>query len=324
MPTPIRAAILLGILSLLLAPPVAAKKQHRAGKAQHKAHKAHHKAHKPRHKTHRRHHRPTQYPAGMTSRPGSPGHPGTPGRVGSQGAAAAGALAASVGPMDFSLPSDIGVANAPGCNAGADPTPTLRQYNSTLLRAVISPLNGGSGDHGQALPCVRAAADAGIRVMISIQWWSIQTRAQTIAYFQQQLETYGPYAYAIGVGNEQDLDAVTPEDYSQVWAAVQPLISAYAPGAVRVAGEISPWGLPWLQQAWQDGLPGAQALAFHPYTTVPATPDPFADAVWAHSVGLPMWATEGLDGPRAWSSEQVVPRPLADFIGVRVAFTWLN
>jgi hypothetical protein len=226
--------------------------------------------------------------------------------------------------MDLALPSVIGVANAPGCNAGADPTPTLRQYDATLLRVVISPFNGGSGDNGQALPCVQAAVAAGFRVMISIQWWSVWTQDQTIAYFARQLETYGPYAYAISVGNEQDLDAVTPEDYSQVWIAVQPLITAYAPGAVRVAGEISPWGLSWLQQAWLDGLPGAQALAFHPYTTVPSSPDPFTDAVWAQSVGLPAWATEGLDVPGAWSSEQVFPRPLGDFVGVSVAFAWLG
>jgi hypothetical protein len=230
----------------------------------------------------------------------------------------------NMGPMDLALPSVIGVGNAPGCNGGADPTPTLRQYNATLLRVVISPLNGGSGDNGQALPCVQAAAAAGVQVMISIQWWSIWTQDQTIAYFARQLATYGPYASAIGVGNEQDLDAVTPKDYSQVWRAVQPLITADAPGAVRVAGEISPWGLGWLQQAWRDGLPGALALAFHPYTTVPSSPDPYADAVWAHSVGLPMWTTEGLDAPGAWSDERVFPRPLVDLVGVRVAFAWLN
>ena len=314
MPNRVRAVILAGILSLMPAQAAAAK--------------THHKAHKAHHKTHHRHHRRSQYPAAIIARPGSPGHPGTFGRVGRGAAPTAGATdltaALSAGPMDLALPSMIGVGDAPGCNAGADPTPTLRQYNATLLRVIISPLNGGSGDNGQALPCVQAATAAGFRVMISIQWWSVMTQDQTVAYFERQLQTYGPYAYAIGVGNEQDLDAVTPEDYSWVWRAVQPLIAADAPGAVRVAGEISPWGLSWLQQAWRDGLPGAQALAFHPYTTVPSGPDPFSDAVWAHSVGMPMWTTEGLDAPGAWSSQRVIPRPLEDFIGVRVAFAWLQ
>ncbi len=314
MPTRTRAAVLAGILSLLLAPAAVAK--------------THHKAHKAHHKTHHRHHRKTPYPATLTGSPASPGHPGTPGRAGGQAASSAGVPAFTgppgVGAMDLALPSMIGVGNAPGCNAGADPTPTLRQYGATFLRVVISPLNGGSGDNGQALPCVQAAAAAGFRVMISIQWWSIWTQDQIVAYFARQLETYGPYAYAIGVGNEQDLDAVTPEDYSQVWRAVQPLIAADAPGAVRVAGEISPWGLSWLQQAWLDGLPGAQALAFHPYTTVPSSPDPYVDAVWAYSVGLPMWTTEGLDAPGAWSNDRVFPRALQDFAGVRVAFAWLS
>jgi hypothetical protein len=314
-PAHLRAAILAAILSLVLAPPAGAK--------------THHKAHRAHHKTHHRHHRRTHHPAGIGSGAASPGHPGGSGGAGPQAAPTAGALAFTgplgAGPMDLSLPSMVGVANAPGCNAGADPTPTLRQYGATLLRVVISPFNGGSGDNGQALPCVQAAAAAGFRVMISIQWWSIWTRDQTIAYFERQLETYGPYAYAIGVGNEEDLDAVSPEDYSSVWQAVQPLIAAYAPGAIRVAGEISPWGLTWLQQAWQDGLPGAQALAFHPYTTTDSpSPGPFLDAEWAHSVGLPTWATEGLDAPGAWSSDQCLPIPLADFVGVSVAFAWLN
>jgi hypothetical protein len=314
MPTRMRAAILVGAVSLLVAAPAAAN--------------THHKAHRAHHKTHHRHHRGKQYPAGSVAGSASLGHPGALGGVGGQGSPTAGAIALTaapnVGPLDLSLPSIIGVGNAPGCNAGADPTPTLRQYNATLLRVVISPLNGGSGDNGQALPCVRAAAAWGFRVMISIQWWSIWTQDQTIAYFQRQLETYGPYASAISVGNEQELDAVTPADYSRVWRAVQPLIDVYAPGAVRVAGEISPWGLDFLQQAWRDGLPGAQALAFHPYTTVGGSPDPFEDALWAHSVGLPMWATEGLDAPGTWSSQQVSPRPLRDFGGARVAVAWLN
>jgi hypothetical protein len=124
------------------------------------------------------------------------------------------------------------------------------------------------------------------------------------AYFRQTLPQYAPYAWAVSVGNEQDLVAqgapATGARYRAVWNAVEPVLARIAPRAIRVYGETSPFGFPFLQQSFRPHRPrGAQAIAFHCYdvrygglSVVPHV------AAWAAGEHLPLWCSEMSNSPR--------------------------
>ena len=216
----------------------------------------------------------------------------------------------------------VGVANVPGCLTGSDPTAYIRMYEAQVLRVVVNPTWGANG---QALPCVRSAIAGGVRFHLSIQYWNSWTIAQQVAFFRQVLSYYGRDAWAVSVGNEQELNhhgfPQTPAQYAATWRATVPVIRSAAPQAILVAGEISPWGENFLKAAYADGLPGAQAVAAHPYWA------PFGFSIselesWAAANHLPLWFTEGLLGPDAWGA--LGDKTLQQLRGAAVADAWLS
>jgi hypothetical protein len=215
----------------------------------------------------------------------------------------------------------------PGCIAGSPSgLSVLRRYHASVLRVVITP---GHGDGGQALPCVRAAIAAGDKVHIAIAYdnnWSTRT---VVAYFRRVLASYARSAWAISIGGEQELvegaGKSTGARYSAMWRAVEPVVAHLAPHAIRVAGEISPWGMPFLAAAWAHGLPGAQAIAVHAYAASYGV-SYSKIAAWNRRTHLPLWVTEGLLGPGSWPA--TTPRmhdlPLSALPGAALVDAWLG
>jgi hypothetical protein len=158
------------------------------------------------------------------------------------------------------------------------------------------------------LPCAEAAHAAGLRVMLVVQWGNGWTVAQIRQRFAEALSAYQPIQpFAVGVGNEQegpwdDGPQESGAQYAAIWRTVEPMVAAAFPHAIRVAGEISPWGNHFMLDALQAGLPGAQALAVHAYPAA-SNPEGYTTAQfaqYAHEYGLPAWADEGLCGPHGW------------------------
>lgn len=221
----------------------------------------------------------------------------------------------------------IGIGNVPGCMTGsAAGLGAMRAYHATVLRIVISP---GHGSGGEALGCVRAAVAAGAKVHIAVAYSNRWSTRRVAAFFTDILSRYARYAWAISIGGEQELTQggakSTGASYSSIWRAVEPLVARAAPRAIRVAGEISPWGVAFLQSAYAHGLPGAQAIAVHGY----AARYGFSMAqiaAWTRLTRLPLWVTEGLQGPGSWPS--ATPRmhdlPLSAMASAAVVDAWLG
>jgi hypothetical protein len=198
------------------------------------------------------------------------------------------------------------------CVNGGDVDSFLQAHHASVLRIVV-PYRG----RNSAVNCVRQAATRGYRVYLSVQYDNAWRPAQVAAYFRRTLPQYAPYAWAVSVGNEQDLTQGAPaphgrslvctggghpscrrstagEDYRAVWNAVEPVLQRIAPRAVRVYGETSPFGFPFLEDSYLAGRArGAQAIAFHCYdvkngglSIVPQV------ARWAAAHGLPLWCSE--------------------------------
>jgi hypothetical protein len=219
----------------------------------------------------------------------------------------------------------IGVGNVRGCLDGETSwLPILHTYHASVLRVVIQT---PYGQNGQALPCVRAARAAGAKVNIAIGYSNVWSTRRIVAYFRHVLSFYAPYAWAISIGNEQEVSSgkgatATPSQYAEVWRAVEPVVARLAPQAIRVAGEVSPWGFSFLQRAYASGLPGAQAIGVHPYAA--RFGFKLSQVVaWARRTRLPLWATEGLTGPKAWSKPDLHAVPLSQLAGVTLASAWV-
>lgn len=222
--------------------------------------------------------------------------------VGTADARSSGAHTAKLAP----LPRLIAAGNLPGCVQGTltNPAPLMRSFHATVLRVVVNSVYPGSpagGAQGQAVPCVKAAKRQGYKVMVVFGWNSLWSPTQVRQFFSTELRYYGPYLWAVGVGNEEEISPhVTGAGYSRDWKAVEPLLKRLAPHAIRVAGEISPWGLAYLQSALRAGLPGMQALAVHPYGytwefTIPQV------LQLAHQYRVSLWSDEGVyEGPDSW------------------------
>jgi hypothetical protein len=189
----------------------------------------------------------------------------------------------------------------------------LQAHHATVLRIVV-PYRGQSN----ALTCSRTAAAGGYRVYLSFPYDNAWQPAQVAAYFRRTLPQYARYAWAVSVGNEQDLHQGAPaprgrsvvctgagrhrtcrrstagEDYRAVWDAVEPVLARTTPRAIRVYGETSPFSFSLLKDSFLTGRPrGPQAIAFHCYDTkngglriVPQV------AAWAASKHLPLWCSE--------------------------------
>jgi hypothetical protein len=227
----------------------------------------------------------------------------------------------------------IGVGNSPGCLEGANPTSYIREYGATVLRISLSPYYGAQGANGQAIPCLQAAIADGARVEISIQWRSVWSPAQTAAFVSQELAIYAPYVWAVGLGNEQDLlwnmpgrpydPAQTAAQYVADWDAAEPIVAQMAPQALRVALEASPWSYPFSQRVLADGLPGAQVLADHTYGVPAGYPTVNDFYKLAASYGMPLWCTEGLNGPGVMFDSRFPPQSLAQLGECQLAVAWL-
>ena len=234
------------------------------------------------------------------------------------------------------LPRIIAAGNLPGCLQGTltNPAPLMRSFHATVLRIVVnSPYPGGpggtlpgNGAQGQALPCVKAARRQGFRVMLVIQWNSLWSPARVRQFFSTVLTSYRSYLWAVGVGNEQEISPVlSGYNYSRDWKAVEPLLTRMVPHAIRVGGEISPWGLRFLESALRAGLPGMQAMAVHPYAyrwefTIPQV------LQLAHRYRVALWCDEGLyEGPDSWRPTQPPGAkfmPLSALRGAVLAGVW--
>jgi hypothetical protein len=198
------------------------------------------------------------------------------------------------------------------CVNGGDVNAFLQAHHASVLRIVV-PYRG----RNSALSCVRQAAIRGYRVYLSVQYDNAWSPARVAAYFRRTLPQYAPYAWAVSVGNEQDLVQGAPaphgrslvctrgarpscrpstagEDYRAVWNAVEPVVRQIAPRAIRVYGETSPFGFTFLEDSYLAGpARGAQAIAFHCYdvqngglSIVPHV------ARWAAAHRLPLWCSE--------------------------------
>jgi hypothetical protein len=211
---------------------------------------------------------------------------------------------------------------------GGDVRAFMRAHHATVLRIIV-PYWGNE----QAPTCARKAVADGYRVYVSIQYNNAWRPARVAAYFRRTLPLYAPFAWAISVGNEQDLvqgarapsgrsvvcgsvdgrrscrRSTAGEDYRAVWNAVEPVLARLAPRAIRVFGETSPFGFPFLQDSFRGRRPpGAQAIGFHCYdvkngglTVVPQV------AAWAAGKRLPLWCSEmsasPLRSPHPWLNQ---------------------
>lgn len=214
----------------------------------------------------------------------------------------------------------LGLGNVPGCLSGGDPTPWLHAYRATVLHVIVDPTYGATGS---ALPCVRDAAAAGFRVNLAIQWWNPWRPQQVAAFTRSVLQIYAPYLWAVSLGNEQELYAdgrgMSGRGYAADWAAAEPVLAGLAPNALRVAGEISPWGLRFLADALRAGLTGVQALAGHPYSWRGCFAVSHLQRL-ASAYRLPVWYTEGLRGRDSFGPD----RPLSELRRGGVDVVWLK
>ncbi len=210
------------------------------------------------------------------------------------------------------------ISEVPGCRAGGNPIPYLAKYHAPVLRIVVD---------DQTLPlgiaqCAAQARAAGYKVHVVIQWNDDWTVAQARAFASRVLAAI-PSAWAVSLGNEQELDtagpAETSEDYRARWLAMEPLVRAADPRAIIVGGEVAPWSLIWLEATVALGLPGMQAVAAHVYRFHCFAISTFER--WAESEHLPYWFDEGLDVPGAW--DEFATRPESQLLGASVVGAWL-
>jgi hypothetical protein len=178
------------------------------------------------------------------------------------------------------------------CQAGGDIAPFMRTHHATVVRIIVAYDQSTS-----EVACARSAAAEGYRVYVTLQYSNAWSTAKVASYFRSTLPKYARYAWAVSVGNEQDLFQArggSGRFYRAVWNAVEPIIARQAPHAIRVYGEVSPFGFSFLQTSFSTGRPaGAQAIAFHCYDTetggLRAVP---IVAAWAAHWRLPLWCSE--------------------------------
>jgi hypothetical protein len=198
---------------------------------------------------------------------------------------------------------------------GDNPQSFLQAHDATVLRIVLPDYPSPNASR-----CVERAKAEGYHVYLSFQYNNAWSPARVASHFARTLPLYAPYAWAVSIGNEQDIvskqrlaqgaprtarvctgtgrrrrcERNTGAYYRQVWNAVEPVLARVAPKALRVYGETSPWGFTFLRDSFETGRPrGAQAVAFHCYDTkwggLRAVP---RVAAWANTYHLPLWCAE--------------------------------
>ena len=213
-----------------------------------------------------------------------------------------------------------------GCAVqGDNPQPLLQAHDANILRIVLPDYESPN-----ALRCIERARAEGYRVYLSFQYENAWSPSRVASYLAQTLPPYARYAWAVSIGNEQDIVSTqhllqgnprlarqctgagrarrcernAGAYYRQVWNAAEPVLARIAPHALRVYGETSPWGFSFLKESFATGRPrGVQSIGFHCYDTrwgglrtVPRV------AAWAGRYHLPLWCSEMSDAvhPRAW------------------------
>jgi hypothetical protein len=214
------------------------------------------------------------------------------------------------------------IGNVPGCRTGASPVSTLKHYHAAVLRAVVTPDTYRLG----VMKCARSAVAAGYRLHLVVQWWDRWNASRIENFFRSVLKRGQPRPWAVSIGNEQELHnhgstrGITPSAYATIWRSVEPIVVARAPRAVRVAGEISPWHLGWLQQVLGHRLRGVQAVAGHPYA-FSHTFTPYMFATLARRHRLPYWFDEGYRLRGVWKPQY--SRRARKLAGAAVLGAWL-
>jgi hypothetical protein len=215
----------------------------------------------------------------------------------------------------------IGIANLPGaCNV----LPPLHPV--TVVRVTLASYEPIDSQW----ECATNIHLAGYRLLLSVQYNNTWSYARDRRWFTSALKLYAPlHPYSVSVGNEQALSLghpkdATPAHYDRVWRAVEPLIARRVPHALRVAGEITPWGLSWFRQVVKDGLPGAQVYAAHVYPVRHNGYSPHAFVELARSKHVRAWATEGMCGPDVWMRYGCRTRTAIRDEGFSLALEWYN
>jgi hypothetical protein len=227
-------------------------------------------------------------------------------------------VAVAAAPVTMTDPTLLGMGDvyALGCQ-------NLPLRGASVVRVVV----GSYDDPQRWLACAESAKVAGYRVFVTIQYdngWDIGYDAYRLS---SVLALYAPYAWAVAVGNEEELPTTgdSPQSgaqYATTWQLLEPIVASMAPDAIRVAGEVGPWGMRFIRDAVAAGLPGAQALSGHVYPGDGANLDPAAFAQLARSAGLQPWATEGMCGPGAWTQYGCRPADQMQRNGFAVSLEW--
>ena len=200
----------------------------------------------------------------------------------------------------------------------------------TIVRVVVGYYDSAQRNYA----CAIAAVHAGYKLDLTIQWSDQWTVPQTQQRFRDVLSLYAPlHPFAVAIGNEQELQVTggwksltqtagqLAGAYDQMWRAVEPIVAQAVPSATRVAGEISPWGLSYLQDVIADGLPGVQAYGAHVYPAQDGlNPESVAQLAYAHHVQA--WATEGMCGPGYWRGGSCIPAEELQHEGYSVGLEW--
>jgi hypothetical protein len=226
-------------------------------------------------------------------------------------AAVAGAVVAAlmIGAAAASAqPSLLAASKQSDCVANRNVIAFLRANHANVLRLILSPRQGPSG---AGIECIKAARAAGYKIYISFQFVNGWRPSQVASYLNRVLPAYAPFAWAVGVGNEQDLTSPNSGDqgtkalsghgktvgqnYRSDWDAAERVLVKRAPHAIRVYGDFSPWAFKAVKQGFAASRPaGVQAIAAHCYRT--RAPGGLAqvpqNAAWAASKRLPLWCSE--------------------------------
>ena len=161
--------------------------------------------------------------------------------------------------------------------------------NATVWKVIVP------GDDRSPLESIKAAVSLGYKVYVTLALPAGTTSlAQKVQLITDHAAIYGPYVWAMSVGNEPELSDSDPTHYRQVWDAVAPALARVAPHAIKVFGDASPWGLGWLEAAWGDSRPvGVGAVGFHAYPTESGGLSVLPQvSAWAQSRGVPCWDSE--------------------------------
>jgi hypothetical protein len=154
------------------------------------------------------------------------------------------------------------------CVANRNVIAFLRTNHANVLRVILSPQQGPAA---AGIECIKTARAAGYKIYISFQFVNGWRPSQVASYFNRVLPAYAPFAWAVGVGNEQDLTSPSSADqgtkalsghgrtvgqnYRSDWDAAERVLVKRAPHAIRVYGDFSPWAFKAVEQGFAASRP---------------------------------------------------------------------